>query len=231
MRPIGMRSSSTALLLTLLTALAGCGDSSTTSSPPDVDACPGQGSVLVKADLDADGAPEPLRLTGAGSGPCAHRLLGPGGVSADVAGLNLVPSKARIVHLEGQDAGDLVLVPARPHPRGGYQVHLFGRGGDTGLVEVKAHGHPVVPFVSTDGGAAPMTATCTPGGGIGILTAKAHEPPGVILAWDLTLTSYDIEDGRAISRGRRLVAEAAADPTLRKERPELFDGSLFADCS
>ena len=148
-----------------------------------------------------------------------------------MAGLDLVPDGAKAVHLVGDDAVDLVLLSAKPHPRGGAQPHLFGAGGRTGLAELTADGQPIVPFVATDGGAAPMTATCTDDGGIGVVTAQAHEPPGVVLAWDVTQTSYAVKDGRAVPKGQSSVAEAAADPTLRQEHPELFDGSLFSDCS
>jgi hypothetical protein len=171
-----------------------------------------------------------VRLTGAGAGACADLLLADG-VSADVAGLDLVPKQATVVHLHGTDASDLVLLSAAPHPRGGWQPHLFGSGGESGLTEVTVDGRPVLPFVATDGGAPPMTATCTPDGGIALLTAKAHEPPGVVLAWDVTETVYTVKDGHARTTGSKLVEEAAADPLLRKQRPELFDGTLFANCS
>jgi hypothetical protein len=225
-----MRNLGIALVLALLGPVGACSDQAR-SSAPDVDACTGKGTVVARADLDGNGSPQPVRLTSAGSGPCAHRLLGPGGGSTDVGGLDLVAATAKVVHLEGDGAGDLLLLSAKPHPRGGSQMHLFDSGGATGLVEVTADGRPVLPFVATDGGAPPMTATCTDDGGIGIVTAKAHKPPGVVLAWDVTLTSYDLQDGRAIFRGESSVAEAAADPTLRKEHPELYDGSLFADCT
>jgi hypothetical protein len=186
---------------------------------------------VARADLDGGGSPRPVRLTVPGAGPCADRLLGPGGEYAEVAGLDLRPGKAKAVHLKGHDAVDLVLLWAKPHPRGGAQPHLFGTGGRTGLTEVTVGGQPLVPFVAADGGAAPMTATCTEDGGVGVVTARAHQPPGVVLAWDVTLTAYAVEDGRAGVTGRSPVSEAAADPTLRKEHPELYDGSLFSDCS
>ena len=225
MRPLG-----TALVLVLCASLAACGEKTKTTAP-DADACAGKGTVVAQADLDGSGSTRKVRLTGSGSGPCADQLLGPAGESADVSGLDLVPAEAKVVHLTGDDAVDLVLLSGKPHPRGGAQVHLFGLGGRTGLTELTADGQPLVPFLATDGGAAPMTATCTDDGGVGVVTAKAHEPPGVVLAWDVTQTSYAVEDGRAVPRGRSSVAEAAADPLLRKERPELFDGSVFADCS
>jgi hypothetical protein len=224
-----MRTLGTALVLALLTPLAACGQDTSNGTASDTDGCAGKGAVVATADLDGSGSAQEVRLTGAGNGPCADRLLASGG-SVDVSGLDLVPGKAKVVHLTG-DGPDLVLLSAKPHPRGGAQPHLFGAGGDSGLTEVTSGGRPVVPFVATDGGAAPMTATCTDDGGIGIVTAQAHEPPGVVLAWDVTQTSYAVEDGRAVGKGTSSVAKAAADPTLRKDHPELYDGSLFANCS
>ncbi|MEO5711225.1 MAG: hypothetical protein ABIQ59_15565 [Nocardioidaceae bacterium] len=221
-----MRHLGTAVVLTLLAA---CG-SQTPKTVPDTDGCAGRGAVVAKADLDGAGSAHAVRLTGPGTGPCADRLLARGGVSVDVSGLDLVAARAKVVHLAG-DAPDLVLLSAKPHPRGGAQWHLFGAGGKSGLTELTEGGQPLVPFVATDGGAAPMTVTCTNDGGVGIVTAQAHEPPGVVLAWDVTLTSYSVESGRAVLQGRSSVAKAAADPTLHQEHPELYDGSLFADCS
>lgn len=230
MRPTLVRTLGTAVVLALLVPLAACGEETPSGTAADTDGCAGKGAVVAKADLDGSGTAKAVRLTGAGSGPCAERLLGPGDGSVDVSDLDLVADKAKVVHLTG-DAPDLLLLSAKPHPRGGAQPHLFAAAGKGGLIEVTADGQPLVPFVATDGGAAPMTATCTDDGGVGVVTAQAHEPPGVVLAWDVTRTSYSIEDGRAVAQGESSVAEAAADPTLRKDHPELFDGSLFADCS
>lgn len=230
MRPTGMRRLGTALVLVLIAPLAACGEKAPTTAP-ETDDCAGKGTVVAEADLDGSGSTQEVRLTGPGSGPCADLLLGPAGASADVAGLDLVATRAKVVHLKGDTAGDLVLLPGEPHPRGGAQFHLFGGGGGTGLTELTVDGQPLVPFVATDGGAAPMTATCTDDGGVGVVTAKAHEPPGVVLAWDVTLTTYAVDEGRVVPKGRSSVAEAAVDPLLRKERPELFDGSLFAGCT
>jgi hypothetical protein len=224
-----MRTVGIAAVLTALLGLSACGSQSG-SSAPSTDECAGQGTVVAKADLDGDGQPSTVRLAGSGASPCADRLLADGGVWADVGGLALVPDPATVVHLKGAGAPDLVLLSAEPHPRGGWQPHLFGAGGETGLTEVTSEGGPVVPFVATDGGAPPMTATCTPDGGISVVTAVAHEPPGVVLAWDVTETTYTVKDGHAETTGSKMVEEAAADPLLRKERPELFDGTLFANC-
>jgi len=224
-----MRTLGTAALVAAVTTLAGCGSSgSPEASAPDD--CTGHGRVVARADLDGDGKDAPVRLTTQGSGACAHRLMGDAGTSADLKGLDLAAKGARVVHLDGH-RGDLLLVSSEPHPRGGAQPHLFGRGGASGLRELTVDGQPLVPFVATDGGAPPMTATCTDKGEIAIDTAKAHQPPGIVLAWDVTRTTYAIKGGVATRARSRLVAAAAADPTLRKDRPDLFDGRLFAGCS
>ncbi len=90
-------------------------------------------------------------------------------------------------------------------------------------------GEPVLPFVATDGGGAPTTATCTDDGGIEVVTATTAEPPGVVLAWDVQRTPYAIEGLDATPVGDATVQADVADPLLRTRVPELFDGP-FADC-
>jgi len=226
-----MRALGTLLTVAVLVAASGCGRQSDTAGAPEADTCAGKGTTVAHADLDGNGSLEPVRLTGQGSGPCANSLLAPGGTAYDVSGLDLVTDGATVVHLRGEGAPDLVLLSEQPHPRGGYQPHLFGGGGPDGLVEVTADGQPVVPFVATDGGAAPMTATCTKEAGVAVITGTASEPPGVVLAWDLHRTAYDIVDGLAVHPQTSVLQKDVADPLLRKEMPELFDGSVFADCS
>ena len=142
----------TLLTLAVLAAASGCGQQGGTTSAPDTDACAGKGTTVARADLDgrvarARAAHRP------GVRPGAHRLLAPGGAAYDVSGLDLVTTGATVVHLHGEGAPDLVLLSAKPHPRGGAQPHLFGAaGGPDGLTEVTAQGQPVVPFVATDGG-------------------------------------------------------------------------------
>jgi hypothetical protein len=226
-----MRALGTALFCAVLLACAACGRDGhdREASDPEVDACASRGDVVAEVDLEGTGTAQEVRLTGGGEGPCARRLLAEGGLSADVAGLGLARDGAMPVKMEGEGVGDLLLVRGRAHPRGGFQPHLFGVGGATGLRELTVDGRPLVPFLATDGGAAPMTATCTDDG-VAVLTATASQPPGVVLAWDLTETSYSIRDAEVVGTRTRTVRRDAADPVLRKERPELFDGSLFADC-
>ena len=185
--------------------------------------------MVAKADLDGKGQPSTVRLAGERVGALRGQAARPTVASGPTsAGSTSCRRQATVVHLHGAGAPDLVLLSAKPHPRGGWQPHLFGSGGETGLTEVTSEGRPVVPFVATDGGAPPMTATCTKEGGVAVMTATAPEPPGVVLAWDVHRTTYTRR-----TAGRRppaRVEKAAADPLLRKERPELFDGTLFANC-
>lgn len=231
-RRTGMRTLRTgAVLLAVVLLAAACGRQTGSASP--YAGCVSRGTVVARADLDADGSTEAVRLVRAGSGRCADSLVtqvdhAVAGVS--VRGLDLVPRGAKVVHLTGNRAPDLVLVSSRQHPRGGFQPHLFTTGGGQ-LREVTAEGHPVLPFVATDGGAAPMTARCTARGGIAVITGQASKPPGIVLAWDLTRTTYAVRNGRAVETGSAVVRKAVADPLLRKEVPGLFDGSLFTNCS
>jgi hypothetical protein len=197
----------------------------------------GHGTVVARADLDGRRGAETVRLTGP-SGPCSDSLvtvLGGRVAGLDVHGMDLAAKGATVVHLRGAGAPDLVLLTTRPHPRGGTQPHLFAAAGEPGrharLAEVTVDGGPVLPFLATDGGGAPVGATCTPDGGIAVDTATAHQPPGIVLAWDVTRTTYAISGGHARRTGSSLVAEAAADPALRRDRPDLFSGALFRGCS
>jgi hypothetical protein len=195
--------------------------------------CTDLGRVVARADLDADGSPEEVRLVRSGPEGCSGVLVATVGgvaVGTDVGGLDLVGAGAAVVRLTGPEAPDLVLLSSRGLDRGGAQRHLFGAGGPSGLREVTADGHPVLPFVATDGGAAPTTALCTPDGGIAVDTALTAEPPGIVLAWDVTRTSYDVRDGLAVNPRTRTIATDAADPVLREDRPELFRDRPFGGC-
>jgi hypothetical protein len=235
-RPNRMRATRTAAILAVLVTSAACGQqpgSTSVASRAGYGACADKGTVAARADLDGDGTVETVRLVTGGTGGCADSLIarmGPAVAGTSVTGLGLVAARARTVHLKGPGAPDLVLLPGAPHRRGGAQMHLFGARSDR-LAEVTAAGEPVLPFVATDGGSAPMTATCRAHGGIAVWTGTAHQPPGIVLAWDVERTTYDIRNGSAVHPRTTTIVRAAADPLLRKQRPELFAGRLFADCS
>ncbi|MGZ8741756.1 MAG: hypothetical protein ACXWXO_02410 [Nocardioides sp.] len=228
-----MRTTATISALLVLIVLGGCGE----DSPSAETAAPPRWGDCTLDDLENAGGAElaavgdsEVTLVDQGDGPCAGGLVarsGEGVTGLDVADLDLEAGTARVVALG--DTSELLLVHGGVHPRGGFQPHLFVLA--DGLHEVMEGGNPLLPFVATDGGAAPMTATCVGDGKIGVLTATTSEPPGVILAWDVQRTAYRLEGHEAVLVGTKLVRDHAADPMLRKEMPELFDpDASFADC-
>jgi hypothetical protein len=221
----------------------GCGTAAPSSDSAGTSAASWRGCTA--ADLATagqalgalDGGEEPvtLRLVPAGDGPCAGGLVartGTGVEGVDVAGLDLDASSSYVVHLRGAPAdapAELLLVEGRPHPRGGFQPHLFTVYG--GLHEVTRGGHPLLPFVATDGGGLPATARCGDHGTVEVLTATTSEPPGVVLAWDVQRTTYRLGESSVEEVGTEQVRDHAADPVVRKELPQLFESDgLFADC-
>jgi hypothetical protein len=219
---MGMRALPAALALTVLVGTAACGEDRPAADAADD--CVRHGTTLARADLDDDGTTDTVRL-------CAHRLVAEVGgkvLTADVRGLGPDPARARAVRL--RDNADLVLLPSARGRGGAWRPHLFGVG-PGGLAELEVGGRPVLPELSTAPGRAPMTASCTEDGGLSVVTARVHQPPGFVLAWDLTTTTYDVRAG-VVTRGRTSTVESAgADPTLRNRMPHLFDGSVLADCS
>ena len=228
-----MRSLTLVSVLLVSALLAGCGDDSPRTDPT----LPAQWGDCTVDDFDqADGqdlgrlGSDVVKLVPAGEGPCAGGLVartGAGVEGVDVSGLDLEAGTAAVVTLGG--GRELLLVHGGVHPRGGFQPHLFGTTG--GLQEVLVDGNPLLPFVATDGGGAPTTATCGADDKVSLLAATTSEPPGVVLAWDVQRTTYRIEGSEAVLVGTRQVREHAADPVLREAMPELFDpAALFADC-
>jgi hypothetical protein len=219
---MGMRALPAALALTVVFGTAACGEDRPAADATD--GCLRHGATVARADLDDDGSADTVRL-------CGHRLVAEVGgevTTADLRGLSPDAARARAVRLP--DNADLVLLPSTRSRSGGWRPHLFGVGPD-GLVELEVDGRPVLPELSTAPGRAPMTATCTEDGGLSVVTARVHQPPGFVLAWDLTTTTYDVRAG-VVERGRTSTVESAgADPALRNRMPHLFDGSVLADCS
>lgn len=239
MRPTSMRTFTTLSALLVLALLGGCGQAGPRTEPVGaqqwgdcsagaLDRAGGQRVAAVPVGSTADAE---VRLVAPGDGPCAGGLVarvGSGVTGLDVAGLDLEAGSARVVFLGGGDA--LLLVNGGSHPRGGFQPHVFSLDG--GMHEVLVDGNPLLPFVATDGGGTPVTATCRGGRGVDVLTATTSEPPGVVLAWDVQRTSYVVRDGEAARTGTRQIRDHAADPVLRKEMPALFEpDGFFSDCA
>jgi hypothetical protein len=186
-----------------------------------------------EADLDGDGASDEVTYLPDTADACSASLSTTvdGEVfTMSLAGLGLDPDTVRVLRLRGTER-ELLVGHGGFHPRGGFVLHVFGFDGDA-LEEVLADGAPVVGFVATDGGAAPATATCTDTGGLATWTATVAKPPGVLLAWDVRRTTYDLRGNVAESTGTDLVLEDAAEPILRERRPELFDpDGWFTNCT
>lgn len=244
MRPTCMRNvRTTALALTGVLALVGCGEAERREVPPSAvqwrDCTIEQFVDLpgpVVARLRGGGGERVVVKLGTGTGPCAGGLVvrdGGGVNGTDVERLDLDPSTAQVVTLaarDGEPGRQLLRIDSRPHARGGFQPHLFSLY--DGVAELVTAGRPLLPFVATDGGAAPMTATCNDAGGIDVLTATTSEPPGVVLAWDVRRTSYQVDEGEADQVGSKQILDHAADPVLRRELPQLFElGALLVDCA
>jgi hypothetical protein len=233
MRTLG----NTVVLAALLAATAcgsrtGTGDSSSAASA-DWHGCTQaalkSGKDVGVADLDGDGHLDPVWFASSGRCRGLASATANGVIGADLRGLDVDPSTIRAVQTRGADAQVLLLVGERSHPRGGRQWHLVGSDGHR-VAEVTVGGGPLLPFYATDGGGQPMTATCPARGGVAVITARTHEPPGIVLAWDVTRTTYRIDGFKAVGTNRATVATAAADPTLRKQMPHLFDGTMFTGC-
>jgi len=221
------------LLLAATLLLAGCGDEREQESPPQasqLDGCTienfGRTGTPV-GTLRSDERPVRLRLVPHDADHCPDSLISRGGsgvTGSQVGDLDLDPATARVVRTPGR-ASDLLLVESAP-TGGSTQSHLFSAAGQEVLVD----GRPLLPAVDT-GHRAPVDATCARAGRLVVVTAKAHQPPGIVLAWDVTRTTYAVERDRATPVATATVARAAADPLLRRQHPELYDGRLLASCA
>jgi len=183
------------------------------------------GAVPAEVDLDGDGSPDKVLLT-RDDGPCPGVLFTTvkdrrySAKVRDPAGLEL--SSATRVSLPGRD-GDLLALRAE-HPRGGFQVQVYGF--DDALGEVTADGQPVVPFVATDTTDSYLSVTCADGELV-VRQAVAHEPPGIVFAWDVRETRYAVDGLRATGGATREVADNILDQRLGREFPDVKHRRMF----
>ncbi len=195
--------------------------------PADAPAVKGARTVA-EIDLDGDGRPEPVRLTAADSA-CPSLVFAQVG-DAYLAGqlpLDGPPlSSAFGVQVPGE-TGEL-LVTRQNHPRGGFQLRLFVPGTDE-LAELEVDGQSLVPFAATDVQEHPLSIDCTEGGLV-VTEAVAHEPPGVIFAWDVRRTTYAL-DGTVVTPGpTEEIADNVLPAQLEKKYPELVKHAAFPTC-
>lgn len=220
------------LLLAATVLLGGCGEEHELESPPQasqLDGCTTENFARTGTPvgtLHSNDRPVQLRLVPHGADRCPDSLISrsdSGVTGSHVGDLDLDPATARVVRTPGAD--DLLLVESAP-TGGSTQPHLFAANGQ----EVRFGGRLVLPAVDT-GRRTPVDAVCARAGHLVVVTAKAHQPPGIVLAWDVTRTTYAVQGDGAAPVGTATVARAVADPLLRRQHPELYDGRLLADCA
>ena len=200
-------------------ALAGCTQAQSKAAARHAGAAPAE------VDLDGDGSADKVLLTRA-DGPCPGVLFTTvkdrlySAKVRDPAGLEL--SSATRVSLPGRE-GDLLALRAE-HPRGGFQVQVYGF--DDALGEVTTDGQPVVPFVATDATDSYLSVSCADGELV-VRQAVAHEPPGIVFAWDVRETRYAVDGLRATRGATTEVADNILDPRLGRDFPDVKHRRMF----
>jgi hypothetical protein len=241
--------------LVVVAVLAGCGSeeqpdgdsasdgrtsaSPTPSSSASPDACDQseEGIVvtrnLAKVDVDGDGTRDQVGLVEPATSECppmvsvnlAAGSVGPGVLAPIPAGEPPVRA-AFAVAIPGH-TGELV-VTRQVHPRGGFQTRVFALAGDE-LVQLEVDGRPLVPFVATDVQEHPVSIDC----GDNLITvteAVAHEPAGVMFAWDVKETTYALQGATVTAGPTREVADNVLPAQLKERFPELGKNAVFPSC-
>lgn len=197
---------------------------SCTADSPEVNGA----TQLAEVDLDGDGTPEPVRITG-GQGECPYTLFtarGEGFLSVELGDDGPPVTQAYAVDLPGRE-GQL-LVTTEEHPRGGFQTRVFAADDDQ-LAELEVDGHSLVPFVATDVPERPISVDCTEGG-IEITEAVTRLPQGRIPSWDVKRTTYAV-DGTTVTAGATTdVADNVGDKQLTARFPALAEKAHFTSC-
>ena len=232
-------------LVAALLVLAGCGSAGQGSDAKDstgassgatkVGACDADSAEVTSAktvgtaDLDGDGTADTVQVTAAG-GACGNTLfakLGDSYVSTALGDDEPPVTSAFAVDLEGHD-GQLFVTKA-DHPRGGYQLRIYGVAGGQ-LAEVKKDdGQSLVPFVALDVQEHPWSIDC--GDNALVFTeAVAHEPVGVAPAWDIKQTSYALDGTTATAGPTKEVADNVLPQELPAKYPDLVKHAAFESC-
>ncbi|MCW2758809.1 MAG: hypothetical protein JWO46_2555 [Nocardioidaceae bacterium] len=216
--------------------LAACGQQA--ASPPraaPVGTCsPDSAKVtgadeVASVDLDGDGTAEKVSLTSADATGCASYLVARVGGNLQGAPLGDAASDGdttwTAVSIPGRTGQ--VLVVRSTHPRGGYQDTMYGAAGGTFGPVVDASGKPLaLPFVATDTPGGYVGVTCVDGG-FAVREAVAHDPIGVVPAYDVKEIVYTISGLTAKADPATEVADNVLTNQLPVKYPELVKGETF----
>ena len=120
------------------------------------------------------------------------------------------------------------MVTRQDHPRGGFQTRVFAVAGD-GLAQLEVEGRPLVPFVATDVQEHPVSIDC--GDNLVTVTeAVAHEPAGVMFAWDIKQTTYALQGVTVTKEPTTEIADNVLPAQLKQRYPELEKNAVFPSC-
>jgi len=213
---------------------SGPSESSSPFASTDASACtPGEGAtriaeVLTSVDLDGDGTADPVSLTGS-KDPCPGRLwaeIGDRNMAVALPADEPPVSSAFAVAIHGR-TGEVV-VTRQDHPRGGFQTRVFALAGDE-FAQLEIDGRALVPFVATDAQEHPISIDC----GNNVITvteAVAHEPAGVMFAWDVRQTTYALQGVTVRTGPTHEIADNVLPAQLKQAYPQLEKNAVFPSC-
>ncbi len=195
---------------------------------PDGSPAISEARSLARVDLDGDGTPDEVKLTALG-GDCPNTIfaqVGEGYLSGQLPADGPPVRSAMAVTLAGGKPA--LLATRQEHPRGGYQIRLFAST-DSGLTEVTLEDHALIPFVATDVQEHPLSVDCA-NGGLTVTEAVAHQPVGVIFAWDIRRTPYAVDGGAVTKGSTEEIADNVLPDQLEKQYPQLVEHTMFQSC-
>jgi hypothetical protein len=229
-----------AALVALLLVGAGCGsaksgtgDAESTASTPSstVVVCMGSGAgrLLTKADVDGDGTSDQVRLKQA-SGACPPALVAATHAAHSPLAGDLSSGEPPVSTAFAVDpgSGSQLVVTRADHPRGGYQLRVYAAGTDK-LVELTSGGQPLLPFVATDVQEHPWSIDCSQDGLV-FTEAVAHQPVGIVPAWDIEQTTYSLNGTTVTKDATTEVADNVLQQDLAAKYPDLVQHSSFESC-
>ncbi|WP_460819172.1 hypothetical protein [Nocardioides korecus] len=183
--------------------------------------------ATARVDLDGNGTREDVTVL---TSPCGSGLAAVAGSRTwDAALATDAPPVRELygVHVPGR-ASELVVTRAT-HPRGGFQLRVYAAQGSH-LVELRRGTEPLLPFVATDVQEHPYAVTCGRDSLV-VTEAVAHEPAGVLAAWDVRRTAYALGDGASLTPGRtREIADNVLPAALRRDWGGLVRHDAFKGC-